>query len=255
MVRKSSLPTNNNAGACPNNGSPTSFIVRQTILNVLDHCPPQSSLLTCSSSIARFAIMIKSEPKLGEMLLHLEVHRCGVNLTSRAGDQFGYYKVGQELAQGAEGDVFAAVRIRPDGGFAQVALKRIRSLGTKVGQRITQLANTKNTQHCHGPTGGFIMEVLSLSNCRSRCAAVLVQMVGSSSPAAFPRSHTVHRLSTAQASRVHRAFCRCSRERPPAKKGTRSDRPGRRVPRVGKSPITSLSGARPRLVSGSGRGR
>ena len=39
---------------------------------------------------------------------------------------------GPELAQGAEGDVFAAVRIKADGAFRQVALKRMRCVGVKV---------------------------------------------------------------------------------------------------------------------------
>lgn len=71
----------------------------------------------------------------------------------------GYYKFGAELAHGSEGDVFAAVRVFPEGKYRQVALKRIRFTSNpkprrhvvtelKVGQLVNAaLWSKKNSLH------------------------------------------------------------------------------------------------------------
>lgn len=64
-----------------------------------------------------------TSPKLQDLLHPFESLRTGQSL-----DTESQYRLGVELAQGANGDVFAAVKVS-QGSFTQVAAKRIRVQG------------------------------------------------------------------------------------------------------------------------------
>eukprot|EP00397_Hematodinium_sp_SG-2012_P031009 GEMP01032883.1.p1 GENE.GEMP01032883.1~~GEMP01032883.1.p1 ORF type:complete len:486 (+),score=72.08 GEMP01032883.1:400-1857(+) len=68
----------------------------------------------------------KSQPRLSQLLLPFEDMRTGRNLETLQ-PTGGFYRLGVELAQGAQGDVFAAVSVC-GGHYTQVAAKRVRVL-------------------------------------------------------------------------------------------------------------------------------
>ena len=101
-------------------------------LGKFDHEPKLSEILDSSFESGRSGADLTKQKILSPALSPSPIHQqqAGVgadNVSKRS----GHYEIGARLNQGATADVFAGIRVRRDGSYRQVVLKRVKTQGPR----------------------------------------------------------------------------------------------------------------------------